>query len=166
MSIPTNQWMHQKDTCMYKENYTTWRDIDFFKEIKTYLCLVGEEVGEQWPRLGSIISQNKFIFVWRILFTQWGIWMSLTVWKPLFLMKISQVVAFGGLGEDQNISLATESWKINNRWKTPSAVRRIAKFFTAIKTFLNNDRRCSPLLCQRFRVFVGYDAATTENLVV
>ena len=50
-------------------------------------------------------------------------------------MKISQVVAFGGLGEDQNISLATEIWKINNRWKTPSAVRRIAKLFAAIETF-------------------------------
>ena len=50
-------------------------------------------------------------------------------------VKISQVVAFGGLVEDQNISLATERWKINNRWKTPSAVRRIAKIFTAIETF-------------------------------
>ena len=37
-------------------------------------------------------------------------WISLTVWKPLFFIwvKISQVVAFGGLGEAQNISLATE----------------------------------------------------------
>ena len=34
--------------------------------------------------------------------------MSLIVLNPLFLMKISQVVAFGGLGEDQNISLATD----------------------------------------------------------
>ena len=42
--------------------------------------------------------------------------------KSSFLMKISQVVAFGGLGEDQNISLATKSWKINNRWKTISVV--------------------------------------------
>ena len=50
-------------------------------------------------------------------------------------MKISQVVAFDGLDEDQNISLATERWKINNRWKTPLAVRRIAKLFTAIETF-------------------------------
>ena len=44
-------------------------------------------------------------------------------------------VAFGGLGKDQNISLDTKRWKINNRWKTPSAVRRIAKIFTAIGTF-------------------------------
>ena len=61
--------------------------------------------------------------------------MSLTVGKPLFLMKISQVVAFDGLGEDQNISLATERWKINNGWKTPLVVRHIAKNFTAIGTF-------------------------------
>ena len=90
------------------------------------------------------------------------------IWKPLFfyLGKISQVVAFGGLGKDQNISLATESWKINNRWKTPSAVRRIAKFFTAIGTFLNSDRRCSLLLRRRFGVLVVYDATTAENLVV
>ena len=44
-------------------------------------------------------------------------------------MKISQVIAFGGLGEDYHRSLAIESWKINNRWKTPSVVRRIAKLF-------------------------------------
>ena len=43
-------------------------------------------------------------------------------------MKVSQVVAFSGLGEDQNISLATENWKKNKRWKTLSVVRRIAKF--------------------------------------
>ena len=81
-------------------------------------------------------------------------------------MKISQFVDFGGLDEDQNISLATESWKINNRWKTPSAVRHIANFFTTIETFLNSDQRCSPLLRRRFGVLVGYGAATTENLVV
>ena len=47
----------------------------------------------------------------------------------LIWVKISLVVAFGGLGEDQNISLAIERWKINNRWKTPSVVRHIAKLF-------------------------------------
>ena len=31
MSMSANQWVHQKDTCMYKENYTTWRDNEFFK---------------------------------------------------------------------------------------------------------------------------------------
>ena len=60
--------------------------------------------------------------------------------KASVVDKISQVVAFGGLGEDQNISLATERWKINNRWKTPSAIRCIAKFFTAIETLFNSDR--------------------------
>ena len=55
-------------------------------------------------------------------------------------MQISQSCDFGGLGEDQNISLATERWKINNRWKTPLAVRCIAKLFTAIRKFLNNDQ--------------------------
>ena len=56
--------------------------------------------------------------------------------KALFFgVKISQVVSFGGLGEDQNISLATEIWKINNRWKTPSAVRHIDKFLLPSKHF-------------------------------
>ena len=98
---------------------------------------------------------------------QWWIWISLIVWKPLFFiwMKISQVVASDGLGEDQNISLSTESWKINNRWKTLSAVRRIAKFLTAIEIFLNSDQRCSPLLCRRFRVSVCYGTTTMKNLV-
>ena len=58
-----------------------------------------------------------------------------------FFMQISQICGFGGLGEDQNISLATERWKIHNRWKTPLAVRHIAKLFTAIRTFLNSDQR-------------------------
>ena len=40
-------------------------------------------------------------------------------------MQISQSCGFGGLGEDQNISLATERWKIISRWKTPSADRCI-----------------------------------------
>ena len=62
-----------------------------------------------------------------------------------FFMQISQSCGFGGLGEDQNISLATERWKINGEWKTPSVVRHITKTFTAIKTFLDSDQRCSPL---------------------
>ena len=43
-----------------------------------------------------------------------------------FLMQISQSCGFGGLGKDQNISLATKRWKINIRWKTPSTNRHIA----------------------------------------
>ena len=62
-----------------------------------------------------------------------------------FFMQISQSCGFGGLGEDQNISLAIEIWKINGECKTPSVVRNIAKLFTAIGTFLDSDRRCSPL---------------------
>ena len=81
-------------------------------------------------------------------------------------MQISQSCSFGGLGEDQNISLATESWKINNRWKTPSAVRFIDKILTSIGTFLNSDRRCSPLFHQRFGVLVHCGAATAENIVI
>ena len=46
-----------------------------------------------------------------------------------FQCKFHKDVAFGGLGEDQNISLATERWKINSRWKTPLADRRIAETF-------------------------------------
>ena len=47
MSMSANQWVHQKDTCMYKENYTTWRDNDFFKESKTYMYIGG---AEKWVR--------------------------------------------------------------------------------------------------------------------
>ena len=80
-------------------------------------------------------------------------------------MQISQSCGFGGLGEDQNISLATERWKINGEWKTPSAVRHIAKLFTTIETFLESDQRCIPLLhhnCgeysdQKFRNCEGYN---------
>ena len=68
-----------------------------------------------------------------------------------FLMKISQSCGFGGLGEDQNISLVSKIWKINSEWKTPSVVRHIAKLFTAIETFLDNDRRCSPLFFRQCR---------------
>ena len=46
-----------------------------------------------------------------------------------FLMQISSSCGFGGLGKDQNISLATERWKINGEWKTPSVFRHIAVTF-------------------------------------
>ena len=62
-----------------------------------------------------------------------------------FFMQISQSCGFGGLGEDQNISLATERWNIKGKWKTPFAVSHVAKLFTSIETFLDNDRRCKPL---------------------
>ena len=60
-------------------------------------------------------------------------------------------VAFGGLGEDQNISLATKSRKINSRWNPPSADRRIAETVYTIETFFKHqlevvktsDRRAS-----------------------
>ena len=68
-----------------------------------------------------------------------------------FLMQISQSCGFGGLGEDQDISLATERWKINGEWNTPSVVRHIAKLFTAIETFLDSDWRCSPLFFRHYR---------------
>ena len=48
MSMSTNQWVHRKDTCVYKENYTTWRDDEFFKESETYMYLGGES----WVRNG------------------------------------------------------------------------------------------------------------------
>ena len=44
-------------------------------------------------------------------------------------MQISQSCGFSGLGEDQNISLDTERWKINSRWKTPLVDRHIAVNF-------------------------------------
>ena len=46
-----------------------------------------------------------------------------------FFMQISQSCGFGGLGEDQNISLVTERWKINGKWKTPLVVRHITVTF-------------------------------------
>ena len=53
--MSANQWVHQKYTCMYKENYTTWRDNDFFKESETYMYLGrGGEVGYQQPQLGAL----------------------------------------------------------------------------------------------------------------
>ena len=45
--MSANQWVHQKYTCTYKENYTTWRDNDFFKESETYMYL-----GERWVTSG------------------------------------------------------------------------------------------------------------------
>ena len=52
-----------------------------------------------------------------------------------FLCKISQSCSFGGLGEEQNISLATERWKINSKWKTPLADRHIAETFIPSECF-------------------------------
>ena len=57
------------------------------------------------------------------------------------LMPISHSCGFGGLGEDHNISLATEIWKINSRWKTPSTDRHIAETFTPSERFLNSNRK-------------------------
>ena len=48
-------------------------------------------------------------------------------------------VAFGGLGEDQNISLATEIWKIISRWNTPSTVSHIAETVYTIETFFKHQ---------------------------
>ena len=51
-----NQWVHQKYTCTYKENYTTWRDNDFFKESETYMYL-----GERWVTSGPnwVLFKNE-----------------------------------------------------------------------------------------------------------
>ena len=49
-----NQWVHQKDTCMYKENYTKWRENDIFKENMTYMYQGWGAVGELQPWLGSL----------------------------------------------------------------------------------------------------------------
>ena len=61
--------------------------------------------------------------------------------SPLFFMQISQSCGFGGLGEDQNISLATKRWKINRKWKTPSADRRVAETVYTIETFFKNKSK-------------------------
>ena len=58
-----------------------------------------------------------------------------------FFMQISQSCGFDGLGEDQNISLAIERWKINSRWKNPSVDRHIGENFTPSEHFLNNNRK-------------------------
>ena len=60
--------------------------------------------------------------------------------KASVVDKISQSCSFGGLGEDQNISLATEIWNINKRWKTPLVVRWIAKLVSSIETIFNSDQ--------------------------
>ena len=39
----------------------------------------------------------------------------------------------------QNISLATERWKIISRWKTPSADRHIAETVKTIGTFFKHQ---------------------------
>ena len=52
--MSTNQWVHQKDTYMYKENYTTGKENDVFKESETYMYMHGGEVGDQRPLLGSL----------------------------------------------------------------------------------------------------------------
>ena len=58
-----------------------------------------------------------------------------------FLYKFHKVVAFSGLGEDQNISLATNRWKINSRWKTPSVDRCIAETIYTIETFFKHQSK-------------------------
>ena len=79
-----------------------------------------------------------------------------------FLMQISQRYGFGGLGEDHNISLAIEIWKINSRWKTPSADRHIAETFTPSERFLNSNRKWWRL---QIGELVPKGAETTENTV-
>ena len=54
-------------------------------------------------------------------------------------MQISRSCGFDGLGEDQNISLATKIWKINSRWKTPSTNRRIVETVYTIETFFKHQ---------------------------
>ena len=68
-----------------------------------------------------------------------------------FFMQISQSCGFGGLGEDQNISLATKRWKIISRWKTPSTDSCISVTFLHHQSVLKqqskvvktNNRRAS-----------------------
>ena len=58
-------------------------------------------------------------------------------------------VAFGGLGKDQNISLATERWKIISRWKTPSADRLIAETMYTIGMFFKHQSKVVKTLDQQ-----------------
>ena len=58
-----------------------------------------------------------------------------------FFMQISQGCGFGGLGEDQNISLAIKRWKIKSKWKTPSADRHIAETIYTIETFSKHQSK-------------------------
>ena len=55
-----------------------------------------------------------------------------------FFMQISQRCCFGGLGEDQNIALAIERWKIISRWKTPLIDRCISVTFLHHRSILKN----------------------------
>ena len=67
--MSANQWVHQKYTCMYKENYTTWRDNDFFKESETYMFLEGGRGGSPVPEWvifkhhSITINLHKIIYV-------------------------------------------------------------------------------------------------------
>ena len=83
----------------------------------------------------NVISQNIYFRMKNLIHAMMDMNVTNSLKASIFFMKISQVVAFGGLGEDQNISLATERWNLNNRWKTPLAVRHIAKLSIAIETF-------------------------------
>ena len=73
-----------------------------------------------------------------------------------FLMQISQSCGFGDLGEDHNISLTTKRWKINRKWKTPSADRHIVETVYTIgmfskhqsKVVKTSDRRASSQRCR------------------
>ena len=56
-----------------------------------------------------------------------------------FVMQISKCCGSGVLGEDQNISLATERWKIISKWKTPSADRCITETVYTIETFFKHQ---------------------------
>ena len=62
MSMSANQQVHQKDTCMYKENYTTWTDNWGHRDTRNFVigCQKNkryihihrgcEEVGHQWVK--------------------------------------------------------------------------------------------------------------------
>ena len=56
-------------------------------------------------------------------------------------MQISQSCGFSGLGEDQNISLVTEIWKIISRWKTPLADSHIAVTFLHNRSILKQQSK-------------------------
>ena len=78
-------------------------------------------------------------------------------------MQISQSCGLGGLGEDQNISLATERWKINRKWQTPSADRRIAVTFLHHRSIFKQQSEVLKTTDRKYKA-KGFRSANVETL--
>ena len=77
---------------MYKENYTTCRDDDFFKESETYMYLGGGEVGHQRPQWVVIKHDSltrrmhKIIYI-SVIKSMGGLKIYLHIQRKLYYME-------------------------------------------------------------------------------